>query len=202
MIKNIKMMRFTRYFISIIIIFALSGCHAFLATGAVAAGQVATDKRSAGHIVDDVLIKARLANKYTDDVQQRFCHVTIKVNEGRVLLTGTVKTDQDLHAANRIAWEVRGTKEVINELQVAEKTSVWSASKDMIIKSRIKTKFALRRGFRSANYNVLVTNGVVYLFGIARDDAERDVAADVARRIKGVRRVVNYVILENDERRA
>lgn len=196
------MINYLKYCILFTLMCSLSGCHVFLATGAVTAGQMATDERSAGHIVDDVLLKGRLANRYANDVEQRFTRVAIKVNEGRVLLTGRVATEQNLLAANKIAWEVRGIKELINEIHVGENGSIWSDSKDMVIKSRIKTKYTLRKGFRSKNYNVVVTNGAVYLFGIAQNEAEREVAADIARRIKGVKKVINYVILKDDARRS
>ena len=179
----------------------LGGCAAFLTGGAVATGQVAKDHRTSGHMLDDIVLKARLTNAYASDVEQRFSKVTTKVNEGRVLLTGFVASEDIIHEAIKIAWEVKGVKEVISEINTNDHRTMWDRSKDMVIKSRIKSKYLLRRGFSSANYSVIVTDRVVYLFGIADSEAERDVAADIARRIKGVERVVNYVILKEDERR-
>lgn len=179
----------------------LGGCAAFVTGGAVATGQVATDHRTSGHMLDDIVLKARLTNKYASDVEKRFGKVTTKVNEGRVLITGFVESEDVVHEAIKLAWEVKGVKEVISEIHTNDHRTMWDRSKDMVIKSRIKTKYLMRRGFRSANYSVVVTDRIVYLLGIAEDDAERDVAADIARRIKGVEQVVNYVILKEDERR-
>ena len=46
---------------------------------------------------------------------------------------------------------------------------------------------------RSVNYTVETVDHSVYLIGSARSEAELDHATDLARNVRGVRRVVSYV---------
>jgi osmotically-inducible protein OsmY len=48
-----------------------------------------------------------------------------------------------------------------------------------------------------ANLTVQVGNGVVTLSGVVFDPRQREEAADVARHVPGVRRVVNQILVMN-----
>lgn len=182
----------------------MSGCVAgvaCVAAGAATTAKFATDHRSTGHMIDDTVLKTKIWKRYVADESKRFSQVTIDVNEGRVLLTGNVAQDEDAFEAIKLAWGVRGVREVINEIVPRKSLTTWDKSQDLLLKSRIKSKFLLAKDLRSTNYTVLVENKIVYLFGIAENDGERETALDMARRIRGVDKVVSYVILKTDQRR-
>lgn len=188
----------------ILITSSLSGCVAgvaCIAAGAAATAKFATDQRSTGNMIDDTVLKSKIWKRYFDDESKRFSKVTIDVNEGRVLLTGTVAQEEDAFEAIKLAWGVRGVQEVINEIASSKNLTTWDKSQDLMIKSRIKSKFLLTKNLKSTNYTVLVENKVVYLFGIAENDSEKEDALNIARRIRGVDKVVSYVILKTDQRR-
>jgi hypothetical protein len=46
---------------------------------------------------------------------------------------------------------------------------------------------------RGVNYMIETQNGSVYLIGMARSQRELERVTDIARRVRGVRRVVSYV---------
>ena len=60
----------------------------------------------------------------------KFLGVKIRVDDGVVLLTGKVDNPQIRVEATRISWEPRGVIEVVNEIQVSEKSSIKDIAKD------------------------------------------------------------------------
>lgn len=181
---------------------ALSGCIACVATGGiVAASKVVTDQRSTGNMIDDTVLKTKIWKRFFADSEKRFRKIDIEVTEGRVLLTGVVSQEEDAFEAVKLVWGIRGVKEVINEITPAKPLTTWDKSQDLLIKSRIKSQYLITGEFKSTNYTVTVRNKEVYLFGIAENNKERNTAIDIARKVRGVEKVVSYVILKTDQRR-
>ncbi len=177
----------------------LSGCLAAAGAGAGATGYSVTQERSAGDTIDDITIRTKINSLYIQkDVNDLYSGVSIEVNEGRVLLTGNVQKPESKVEAVRLAWQPQGVKEVINEIEVRDKTSIKNDTKDAWITAQVKAKLLLERNVRSINYNVETVNAVVYLIGIAQDENELDVATVVASKVKGVQKVVSHVRLKED----
>lgn len=182
----------------------LSGCLPVMATGAaVTTGMVASDERSAGSIIDDSIIKSKILYKFKlgSEHNESLKNISVKVNEGRVLLAGSAPNNDAVSKAIEEAWTVGGVKEVIAEVEPENSASTWYSPNDLWIKSQIKTQYLLQKRFDSVNYTVVVKDGVVYLFGIAQDEEEKEIAINIARTTRGVKNVVNHVILRNDTRR-
>jgi osmotically-inducible protein OsmY len=187
--------------LSFLLVLSLAAC-------SVTAGQekgssvVALQERSAGHTVDDTTIRTKLNAIYASkDFKDLFWNVDIRVNEGRVLLTGNVNKPETSVEAVRVAWTVDGVKEVINELQVNDKSGLWDYAKDVWIEQQIRTRALFAKDVRSVNYSVQVVNATVYLMGIAQDQAELDRMTYIARTTKGVQKVISHVRLKDDPRR-
>jgi osmotically-inducible protein OsmY len=182
----------------IALLLPLGGCVA-AAGGAAGTGFTVTQERSAGEIVDDATVWTRINSHYIQkDVNDLFSHVNIEVHEGRVLLTGNVEAPQTKVEAVRLAWQAEGVKEVINEIEVRNKTSLNDSARDTWLTAQVKSKFLLERNMRSVNYTVETVNGVVYLLGIAQDEDELSIATKIASRVKGVKKVVSHVRLKDD----
>lgn len=182
--------------------FILNGCVAgAVVTGAQAAKTIA-EERTAGTRVDDNAIAISINNKFIrKDFEGMFGAVTTDIKEGRVLLTGKVKDPMTKKEAERLVWEVEGVKEVINEINVDDKGDITNYMNDVWISNQLTARMLLTKNFKDVNYNNSVVNGVVYLMGIAQDERERDAAIEIARRTKGVKRVVSHIILKDDPRR-
>ncbi len=190
-----------KFIILSVALHGLIGCVPIMATGAVATGVAVNDERTMNDIVNDVVIKSKIVHRYSaEKYEQSLRDVVVKVKEGRVLLAGSVRAQQDMNNAIKEAWEVDGVLEVINEIKLGD-NSLWRFSKDATIKSQIKTKYMLQKNIKSLNYTVVVKEGIVYLFGIAQNVEERDIAVDIASRVRGVQQVVNHVIIKDDARR-
>ncbi len=177
--------------------FALTGCATAVVGGGAAVGVAAAEERSLGEAVDDTVIYAALnGSLFAKDVDL-FSDVGVEVHEGRVLLTGTVRKPEDRIEAVRLAWQVDGVREVINEIQVTDKSSLTDYARDVWITAQLKSKLLLDKSIESLNYNIETVNGVVYMLGVAQDKAELERATNHARTIPHVREVISHVRLKN-----
>lgn len=182
----------------------LQSCVPVAVVSAGAAGsELGMQDRALGRSLDDVALKAKISKKFFDkDLNDLFKNVEIDVIEARVFLTGGVKTtDTEISAVN-LAWSVQGVKEVINEIQVDDQSGLIDYARDAWIQRQIGTQLVFTKGIRSSNYTIECVNGVVYLMGLAVNQAELDKVTEIASRTKYVKQVVSHVVLTNDPRRS
>ena len=179
----------------------LSGCGSLI-IGAVATGGVAAvEERSIGNVVDDLTIRAELNQLFFKDNFDLLQSVSFSVIEGRVLLKGSVKTQEDRIRGLELAWQASGVREVINEIQVTDQGGIVNYARDTWISTQLKAEILFDRDILSINYNVESINGIIYVVGIAQDQAELDKVVDHARRIENVKQVVSHVVMKDDPRR-
>jgi osmotically-inducible protein OsmY len=116
-------------------------------------------------------------------------HVNVTVYNGLVLITGEAPSAEMKALAGDTARDYHGQRKVYNELQLRGKTSVVSRTNDSIISGKIKTKLAFTKGIDFSDMKVVTEDSVVYLLGTLYEDMG-DIAAEVARNTRGVRKVV------------
>ncbi len=176
---------------------ALAGCTPVgLATTVVAtAGTKSAEERGFQTSVADDALWLDINGRLLAHDAALFDAVMLQVHEGRVLLSGEVPTPEARLEAVKIAWQPDGVAEVINELTViAPSRNGW---RDFWIAQKIDGKLLLDRKIRSINYSVEVVDGVVYLIGIAQDEAELQRVIDHCRDVAYVRRIVSYVRIKS-----
>jgi len=115
------------------------------------------------------------------------------VHEGRVLLTGTINSPQNRLDAVRLAWQVEGVRQVIDEIQVTDEGGVLDYSRDVWITAQLRSKITFDSEILAINYSIETVNKVVYLMGVAQSEAEIDRVIRYARNIDYVRKVVSHV---------
>jgi osmotically-inducible protein OsmY len=186
----------------LIALLGLSACVPAIIAGGGATAEVAAQERSPGQNLDDAGIFLRIKNLYAQqDYKDLLANVEIKVIEGRVLLTGNVDKPESQIQAVRLAWQVSGVKEVMNEVQISDKAGFSNYAQDVWISTQARTHLLLTKGIRSINYSVITVNQTVYVMGVAQDQAELDRVTSVISTISYVQRVVSYVRLKDDPRR-
>ena len=126
--------------------------------------------------------------------------VDVTVNDGAVLLTGKVKTPEEKVLATKLAWEVRGVREVVNELQVSDTSSIKDMAKDLAASAQLRGKLIADSSVSSLNFSIDVVNGTVYLSGVAADAEEMNRVVSHARELRFAQQVVNYITLRSDQR--
>ncbi len=188
-------MRLIANFLLAIFLITQSGCTTLIISGVVAttATAVAMQDKSLGNIVDDTTIIIRINKELLK--HGLFSPVKVKVSEGRVLLIGNVDTPEKQLTAEKIAWQEKEVKEVINEIRVTpiQTISILDSIIDGMITAEIRTRFLGKRNIKSINYSVNTVDGTVYLMGIAQNKAELKAVIAIARKVKGVKQVVSYV---------
>ena len=167
-----------------------------LASGGATAMVVAEGDRSFGTVVDDATIKVNIAASFIDSTDNLFIDVNTTVLEGRVLLTGLVNSQEIRIDAVRRVWEVDGVSEVVNEIQIGNRSSLKEYAQDVWITTQVKGLAAKTLGLRSIAYNFETIQGRVYIAGITSKPDQVDELIDAAKTVKGVTEIINYVIIK------
>lgn len=180
----------------------LAGCGPGLLIGAGAsAALVASEERTLGRQIDDLGLELSINNRLLQTDERLFRKVEVTAKEGRVLLTGSVPTAEDRVEAARLAWSVDGVGEVLNELQVAD-ASLLDYARDNWIIAQLRGRLVTDGEILDLNYTLDSVNGVIYLIGIAQDDAELQRVINYARTIRGVKKVVSHVRIKGTASRS
>lgn len=173
------------------------GCAPMVVGGAAVGATVAAQERTAGAAAKDSAIHADIARRLLNTDTKLFQRVDISVTEGRVLLTGMVPAPQNRIDAARIAWQVDGVAEVINEIEVTDSSTLTDAARDSAISAQVRSRILFDRQIRSINYTIDTVNGRVHLLGIAQSQEELDRVIAHARDIPYVRGVVPHVRIKD-----
>ena len=157
---------------------------------------VAEGDKSLGAAVDDATIKFNIARKLLISENNLFVNIDASVVEGMVLLTGIVKNQESRIEAVKSVWEVDGVTEVINEIEIGDKTSIKEYANDVWITTQIKALAVKDIGLRSISYNIETIRGKVFLAGITSRPSQLETLINIVKSVKGVKEVVNYVIVK------
>ena len=145
----------------------------------------------------DLQIKTEINHNLFQKDHELFGAVKVSVDNGKVLITGSVPSPQDRIEISKLSWKVSNVREVINEVQVTNKASFTNRAKDLLINKSLQTQLLLDQSINFINFSVDTVNGVVYIFGIARDQAEINRIIKHARNINYVENIVNYMSVGN-----
>ena len=193
--------RLIKYFLFLYLGMICCGCTQAILTAGATTGVAISQERTLGDVIDDTAIVVSIKDKLfslSDDV---FLRVSIKSSEGRVLLTGNVAISEHRIEASKIAWNTKGVKEVYNEINVRDRSNVKNYFKDILISNELRLRLLREKNISALNFSIETVNKVVYIMGIASTNDELSLVIDQARNIRGVEKVLSYVILKNDKRR-
>lgn len=129
------------------------------------------------------------------DRQHDYGDIDITLYEGRLMLTGTMKSDAGRRKLIENAWKADGVEEVIDEIVIGDGTSLGQGFEDTRIDQTLRARMVADGSVSSAEYKIAVSRAVVYLIGVARSQEELDKTLAVARTIAGVEKVVSHVVL-------
>ena len=143
-----------------------SGCAPAVVGVGTAAVAASSTEKGITTSVSDGLVFTKIQDKFlkTDATLSQF--VDVNVNDGAVLLTGKVKTPEEKVLATKLTWEVRGVREVVNEIQVTDKSSIKDFAKDLAASAQLRGKLIADNSVSSLNFSIDVVNGTVYLLSL------------------------------------
>jgi osmotically-inducible protein OsmY len=159
-------------------------------SGAVTGAVISQDRRSAGTIVDDQGIEFNIGSQIGEDKELADrIHVSITSYNYVVLLTGEAPDEALRNRIYEYAQQVDHVRLVYNEITVANLSPLMSRSGDTLLTGKVKTALANDKRIEAGHVKVTTDKSVVYLMGLVTQEEGR-VAAEVARRISGVQKVV------------
>jgi len=170
---------------------ALSGCIPAMILGGAAATAVAiSDRRQPEVLLGDNRIEYAVSGRIDDALRDQ-AHINATSYNYTVLLTGEAYTPELKAQAEKIATEVPQVKNVVNEIDVAGRSSLASRSNDSLITTKVKANLISDAGkrYEPEQVKIVTERGVVYLLGLVTRE-EADAITDVVRSTAGVQKVV------------
>ena len=148
-------------------------------------------ERTAGAMLEDQSIETKVkVNMRSQEPAFRQSSFDVISHNGVVLLVGQVESKTLKNRATKIASKASSkVRRIHNELEVAGRTSLISRTNDMWIATKVRTLLYTNDDVPSDQVRVIAENGAVYLMGLI-SQAEGDNAANLARNISGVTKVV------------
>jgi osmotically-inducible protein OsmY len=181
---------------------AIAGCVPAVVAGTVAgtvAGvSVVRQERSIGNALDDRRIQAALSARLINASTGLFLRVATNTIEGRVVLAGRVDSPDARIDATRIAWSIEGVRKVDNDIEVSESSGWLDGPSDIITRTQLAATLLGDKTIKDVNYTVDVVHGVIYVMGVAQNQAELERVLAHAESMRGKRRVENYAVLKTD----
>lgn len=193
------------FFAALILLFTAS-CVETIVVGSVAGAVLVTREKSLLSTKDDVIIATKIdAYLLKEGLKSPKDSVGVMVNEGRVLLTGVIRDLAKGKQAVDESWKIKGVKEVIDEIQINPKgmgvNDFTDSLKDTYITSVLKTKLFFKPDIVPTNYKIATVSGTVYALGTAKNESDMRKALEIISKTRGVKKVVNHIILADDSRR-
>lgn len=153
-----------------------------------------------GQKIDDATITARIKTAYLFNRHLNSFRINVDTQDGIVTLQGVVKSDIQRDLSVEIAKNAHGVRSVRNELQVSEGAvenpdeldrTFSQTVLDATTTASVKSALALTKGVKALDIDVSTRWGTVTLSGVVASKAEKQLAAEVARKTDGVKEVDN-----------
>ena len=185
------------------LITCLSGCAGTLLGGAAVVGLASVQERSIKDAAIDMKLGLQLQKKlFTLSKDKLFGSVDVIIIEQRVMMIGNVESQKLRDLASQAAWEISPKiKDVLNEITIGEKSTIISEAKDARISLSLSGLLIGDSDISDINFNHSVSKQVIFLIGIAQDNEELNKVINHARTVKGVKKVINHIILKSSKKR-
>jgi len=166
----------------------LSGCIAAVVAGA-AAGMIVYDKRSIRTIERDARIFHQIHTETVNNPEFDHSRVAVTSFNRVVLLAGQVSSSSLRFKAEKVARKTPEVVRVYNQINIGDPIPYSQRAKDSWITGQVRSLMLTKKGLESGSIRIVTEDGIVYLMGIATPE-QASLAADVARRVEGVKKVV------------
>lgn len=150
--------------------------------------------RSYGEVIDDATITAAVKSKLVWSRNTSGLSTDVDTKNGKVTLQGTADTIKSKDTASRVAMNTRGVKSVDNRLVVngATKNSDHEGRQEVTdswITTKVKSTYLYSSNVDGSDIKVTTNAGIVTLSGKVDSGAERALAIEFAKNVRGVKGV-------------
>jgi len=179
----------------------LNGCIGASSHGVFGTGvTIAIDPRSLGTQIDDGIMDKSLDARLLTMNKNYLLNVKSKVLDGRIFITGKVETPEEKLKITKLAWETRGARSVKNDLKIKEKFNFQQSAKDILITSQMRSAMIFNKKIKAVNYNIDTYKKIIYIYGIARTEEEKNEIIKEAGEILDVEDIITSILFVDDLR--
>ncbi len=187
--------------ILLLIFLFLNNCIGTSSKGVFGSGvSIAFDPRTLGTQIDDSIMDKILDAKLINMNKNYVVSVKTKVLDGRIFITGKIDTPEEKLKITKLAWEIKGTRSVRNDLKIKDKFNFKQSAKDLLITSQLRSAMIFNKKIKAVNYNIDTHKKKIYVYGIAEDRDERTEVINEAKQILDVEDVIAIILLLEDLR--
>jgi len=185
---------------TIFLLILIQSCAPLIGAAGIASLSSASKEKGLGASITDTIISTKISNKIFKYNPDLIKDTRVFVNNGSVLLTGKVKKPENKIELTKIIWRIKGVREVNNEVQIVDVSSIKNIARDIASLSEIRARILTNKKINSLNFSVDVVNDIAYLSGIAENDEEMKLVKDNAASARFIKTVFNFIILNTDLR--
>ena len=148
----------------------------------------------------DARIESSARQSYVFKTYLQGDDIAIESKEGSVTLTGIVAENFHKSLAQETVAGLPGVKKVDNRLEV--KGAAPTANSDAWLRDKVKMTLLFHRSVRASTTEVDVKDGVVTLRGDAASQAQKELTAEYAKDVEGVKGVINDMTVTKSAKKA
>ena len=179
----------------------LNSCIGTSSKGVFGSGvSIAFDPRTLGTQIDDSIMDKILDARLINMNKNYVVLVKTKVLDGRIFITGKVDTPEEKLKITKLAWEIKGTRSVRNDLKIKEKFNFKQSAKDILITSQLRSAMIFNKKIKAVNYNIDTYKKNIYIYGIAQNKDERKEVIGEAKQILDVKDIISSILIAEDLR--
>ena len=183
----------------ILLILFIPNCAGVSSKGVFGTGvSVAFDPRTVGTQIDDSIMQKNLLARLILTDKKYLLNINLKVIDGRFFITGQVDNPEEKLIITKMAWEIKGTRSVRNDIKIKENLNFKISVKDLLITSQLRTAIIFNKKIKASNYNIDTYKKKIYIYGIAQDNDERKEVINEANQILDVEDVISSILLIED----
>ena len=156
----------------------------------------ADNDRDFGEAVEDASVTAAVKSRLLWNDSTDGLDIGVDTMDGKVTLTGNATTRAEKDLATRLARRTDGVRSVDNRIEVKpsdggvpSSEQAGEAIADSWITTKVKSSLLMSNDVDGLDLTVETKDGAVTLGGAASSAAERDLAVEIAKDIKGVKTV-------------
>jgi osmotically-inducible protein OsmY len=141
----------------------------------------------------DARIESSFKNSFAYKTYLKDEHIKISSKDGAVTLSGDVYNETHKPMAQNTAEALPGVTTVDNRIEI--KGDRPAQNSDAWIGMKVKAALLYRRNVSGTKTEVYVKDGMVTLKGVAANQAQRELTAEYAKDIDGVKSVQNEIVV-------
>ena len=186
-------------FATLFLLLLLNSCVGSSTSGVFGTGvSIALDPRTLGTQIDDSIMQKNLQARLALTEKKYIIKISVKVLDGRIFLRGKVDTAEEKLKITKMAWEIKGTRSVKNNIVIKQKFSFKNIALDALITSQLRVALILNKNVSSANFNIDTINQKTYVFGIAHSENEKKEIIQEAKQIVDLKELVTSILMTSD----